>query len=212
MRSKGTVIVIIFLVVNGCFMCEGARKYAHYMHTVAPGTRSEGRVGLLLYENEPILPYVKEIMTPIGRFRYEYRRLPFEKEGVGWQRIPPENEEQLKILPEKITEEELERGWYNYISGKQKKGTPDVWIWVPSCKKWVSPERINDSGIYAEDNWEYVIEVKDRDNWFIRGRLFLDNEEIKGEERDETIKTPIGEFKWTRRPHTEDGWLRKCRD
>lgn len=212
MKLNG-VAVIMFLVVGGCFFMgdDVSEKYTHYMHTVYPGTRSEGKVGLLLYENESVLPYVKELKTPIGRFRYEYRKYPAEDKGVGWQKISSKKEEQLEISPDKITEEELERGWYNYTSGKQKKETPDAWIWVPSYKKWVSPKRINDPEIYSADNWKYVIEEKDRENWVIWGRLFHDNEKIKGEE-DETIKTPMGTLKWTRRPDTEGGWLRKCQD
>ena len=172
---------------------------------VYKGTRSEGVVGILMFNKDIIYPLVCKIETEEGTFEYLYHKLPFAGKGIrGWQLT---NKPKRKYtISGKISNEDLENGWYRANDGVQKDGTPNDWVWLPTIKIWMSHNYLCKGKMPSIDGWVYQIEVVDATNWCIKGRLFKDGHELSLQNTN--LVTPFGIFRAEKKcSHTENGWL-----
>lgn len=87
--NKNILIIFcyFFIILEICSASAWKRKD----FIVYKGTRSEGVVGILMFNKDIIYPLVCKIETEEGTFEYLYYKLPFVGNGIrGWQLINTE--------------------------------------------------------------------------------------------------------------------------
>ena len=202
MSKIALVVYCYFLIILR--ICCGA-DWERNDFKVYKGTRSEGVVGILMFNKEIVYPLVCKIETQEGRFEYLYNKQPFAGKGIrGWQ-LTNKTKRKYKVCG-KISKEDLANGWYRANDGVQKEGTPNDWVWLPTMKIWISHSYLCMRKMPSIDGWIYQIEVVDAANWCIKGRLYKDGHELYLQNTN--CETPFGVFRAEKKcSRTENGWL-----
>jgi hypothetical protein len=181
---------------------DEAPAWKHDVIVTAPGSKSEGRTGILTYGDQTVLPYFTEVVTPIGHFTYKLRTTRWG--DAGW--IQHEGDmSHLEKLDEAVTEDELTRGWYSCKFGAMKADTPPSWFWEPSFKTWIDPAKL-DAFIkdrFNKADWSYTI--KQNDAGVITTTLAYKDTPIP--ESVGAILTPIGDFYAPLSAQMQTAWL-----
>ncbi|MDD2715969.1 MAG: hypothetical protein PHW04_08760 [Candidatus Wallbacteria bacterium] len=134
------LLTIIFLF---CFVCSSNAAWNLKVELVAPGTRSEGRRGILEYNGTKITPYSEKLTLQDGT-EYFYLEAKYIWNDAGWKmrfaKVPAPT---MEIGA--ITTDETIIGHYYGEASQLKRGTPAEWVFLENkmYKLWISPERIN---------------------------------------------------------------------
>lgn len=109
---------------------------------VAPGTRSEGKRGVLQYKNEAIPPSASSIITQNG-IEYFYVEPRYLWSDSGWK-VQNASEKPASVEVS-VSTSDLETGYY-YSSLKQLRcNTPDNWVFLKNniYEVWIAPDKIS---------------------------------------------------------------------
>jgi hypothetical protein len=193
-------LALVLVLAAGCVT---PTQWRHYVLTVQPGTRSEGKAGVLAYGGTEVMPYFLEVVTPLGGYVYEFR--PHLWSEGGWVKHAAAKPAKLD---EAVTNDELQRGWYTCEGPSVKAGTPSEWFWIPSLNTWVDPAKLADFvGLhYSHDGgWTYEIVMTNKTDWRLEGQLTRKGEQVPA--ADEPVETPFGTYRWLGGGGGESGWF-----
>ncbi len=137
-------VVIIVIILSSVIAFSKKNNWQHKVKLTNPGTRSQGKRGILLYKNKSMGYYFHKILTPIGEFAFKWRRVLWGDKGYFKVSKKTSNNifMSLQTSPTKM-KKIIRRGYYEKFS--KYKRTPSNWIRVMRNGKyyWLDPERIS---------------------------------------------------------------------
>ncbi len=97
------------------------------------GTRSEGFVGDLWYQNVAVPARLSQIVTPIGEYKYE------ASSGSPWSHRGWLKTHNLPLVPDsKVGFDQNKPEEAHWYQGGKRPGTPG-WVYLPAYKYWLDP-------------------------------------------------------------------------
>ncbi len=134
-------LLMIIGSVTGCVSNDLESDWEYRIEIRNKGTRSEGRVGILEYQDEQISGVFDSIL--IDGKRYRMARSEFNWEDQGY--FPEGREKPIPENSEVVSKDDLKRGWYE-IQCNCKSETPESWVIVEfkDKKVYLDPEKIDD--------------------------------------------------------------------
>jgi hypothetical protein len=147
-------ILVLALLFSSCLTLqeEPVRQPAVWQYEIEitdPGTRSEGKIGHLLYNGTEV-PFLFDQIFVDGRlYSFHYKTNPWDFGGYQCDDIPVHFHTDMNM---KIVENEINQGWYLTENLQKKVLTPEYWIWIKrdTIEAFLDPNRI-DSFIQAFD-------------------------------------------------------------
>jgi hypothetical protein len=135
-RSKSVVFmlaVVVFLIGQIAY-AETEVFWSYRGEITSKGTRSEGFVGDLSYQNAKAPSKLSQIITSIGEYKYvASSEVPWAHRGwLKTQNLPSAPESSVVFDAKKPEEAH----WYQ--DGK-RRGTPGSWVYLPAYKYWLDP-------------------------------------------------------------------------
>jgi hypothetical protein len=136
-RSKSAIFILalVFILSGQIAYAENGVFWSYRGEITSKGTRSEGFVGDLSYENTKAPSKLSQIITSIGEYKY------VTSSGVLWAHRGWLKTQNLMIAPESSVvfdaQKKEEAHWYQ--DGK-RRGTPGSWVYLPSNNYWLDPE------------------------------------------------------------------------
>ncbi|MDD5091647.1 MAG: hypothetical protein PHQ23_12120 [Candidatus Wallbacteria bacterium] len=134
-----TLLFLLFVICSSL-----SAEWVVLTELIAPGTRSEGKRGVLSFNKEKITPYAERIVTRDGR-EFIFIEPKYTWSDAGWKQArttPPKAPDTGETV---ITPEELESGLYYGDVNSVKSGTPPAWVFLENhlYTVWIRPDRIN---------------------------------------------------------------------
>ncbi|MBN1797104.1 MAG: hypothetical protein JW822_00910 [Spirochaetales bacterium] len=107
-----------------------------------PGTKSEGRLGLLLYKGTDIGGYFETVIIGTYKFFYCISERPWD--DAGYFQVGDFTASNTEI-EQSIQPAELEKGWYSASYSDRKKNTPAHWVFVTRGDKnlFITPDKLS---------------------------------------------------------------------
>jgi len=111
------------------------------------GSRSEGRLGRLVYREDSIgYPFDRVL---VGDRLFAFRTKQQMWDDGGYMRQQTEQDLPPEAAASSVTSAELERGWYQAPLSARKQGTPEDWVYVERTSErtrpvqaYLDPERL----------------------------------------------------------------------
>jgi len=132
--SRSAALMLALVVVILCRSVHAEEFWSYRGEITSKGTRSEGFVGALLYQNQVVPSKLSQIATPIGVYEFEaVASYPWAYRG--WRKtskLPLPSESSAVFDANK----QEEAHWYQ---GGKRRGTPGIWIYLPKYKYWLDP-------------------------------------------------------------------------
>ncbi len=142
-RSKSAVfmLALVILFFSQIAYAKNEVFWSYRGEITSKGTRSEGFVGDLSYQNMKIPSKLSQIITSIGEYKY------VASSGVPWANRGWLKTQNLPVSPESSVvfdaSKPEEAHWYQ--DGK-RRGTPGMWVYLPAYKYWLDPAYIQQFG------------------------------------------------------------------
>lgn len=136
-----------FLLLFSClsFADNGnfTENWKYEIEITNPGTRSEGKEGILLYKQNKVGDYFETVIISGNSFNFKSRMHLWDFAGYIKDKEFSKKEKYSKT---KIVNNELEKGWYTGNYNEKKKNTPDSWIWISreELKAFINPEKLEE--------------------------------------------------------------------
>lgn len=119
-----------------------APAWAYELGVTNPGTRSEGRVGILLFDGDPIGLDFSYIYIPSLDAAYEHVERERLWDFLGYR---PAARREYRACP-RIGEDAIARGWLRVLAEARPEGLPSSWVYGEflGTAFWLDPRRIDE--------------------------------------------------------------------
>ncbi len=201
-RSAGRRYVLLAagvgLVTTVLLVAASRPAWRHAVVVTSPGTKSEGRVGVLRCGDVAFPPWVPRVITREGRlFVYKLRKDPWLHGG--WQ-AGERVDGALKMDKRKpFSPSCAARGFYR---GPLRRGTPKDWLYLPDLRTWTAAREAAMRRLFSGRGWSFVMKLNSR--YETRGVLKVRGKPVCAKMR--RLVTPIGEFMSLPAFSPDTGW------
>jgi hypothetical protein len=131
------MMALVLLFLGQIAYAENDVFWSYRGEITGKGTKSEGFVGDLSYQNVKVPSKLSQIITSIGEYKYE------ASSGVPWAHRGWLKTQNLPVAPESsvVFDASKQEEAHCYQDGK-RRGTPGSWVYLPAYKYWLDPASI----------------------------------------------------------------------
>ena len=185
--------------IGGAFLLMPLRPaWRHDVVVTYAGTRSEGTVGILRFQELLLPPWVNRIVTTDGRF-FTYRARRSRPLHGGWQ--PTKGEEAALQTSDgrAFCSECAAVGFYR---DGLRRGTPRDWLYLPELGVWTDARPLTMRRLFSLHGWTYTVTMNLK--YETQGILKVHGKPVS--RTAQHLVTPVGEFKMPPRHPPDGGW------
>jgi len=128
------MLALVLVLLGQIAFAKDEVFWSYRGEITSKGTRSEGFVGELSYQNTKVPTKLSQIITSIGEYKY------VAPTGTPWSHRGWLKTQNLPVSPESsiVFDASKQDGAHWYQDGK-RRGTPGSWVYLPAYKYWLDP-------------------------------------------------------------------------